>query len=81
MTTAVVVQASEYIAFMRRKNSSHSGDIEDLKRQNQHLETQVCMWRLAYLVNCGKQPPITRISVKGFFSNCSETGIKSKLWL
>ena len=34
-------QASEYIAFMRRKNSSHSSDIEDLKRQNQHLENQV----------------------------------------
>ena len=26
---------------MRRKNSSHSSDIEDLKRQNQHLENQV----------------------------------------
>lgn len=26
---------------MRRKNSSHSGDIEDLKRQNQILEGQI----------------------------------------
>jgi len=26
---------------MRRKNSSHSSDIEDLKRQNQHLENQI----------------------------------------
>ena len=34
-------KASEYIAFMRRKNSSHSNDIEDLKRQNSHLENQV----------------------------------------
>ena len=26
---------------MRRKNGSHSNDIEDLKRQNNHLENQV----------------------------------------
>lgn len=37
----ILKKASEYIAFMRRKNSSHSSDIEDLKRQNQHLETQI----------------------------------------
>jgi len=37
----ILKKASEYIAFMRRKNSSHSSDIEDLKRQNQHLENQV----------------------------------------
>ena len=38
----ILKKASEYIAFMRRKNSTHSNDIEDLKRQNQHLENQVC---------------------------------------
>jgi len=37
----ILKKASEYIAFMRRKNSSHSSDIEDLKRQNQHLENQI----------------------------------------
>jgi len=37
----ILKKASEYIAFMRRKNSTHSNDIEDLKRQNQHLENQV----------------------------------------
>lgn len=37
----ILKKASEYIAFMRRKNSTHSSDIEDLKRQNQHLENQV----------------------------------------
>eukprot|EP00090_Calanus_glacialis_P001703 TRINITY_DN11229_c0_g1_i1.p1 TRINITY_DN11229_c0_g1~~TRINITY_DN11229_c0_g1_i1.p1 ORF type:complete len:185 (-),score=49.49 TRINITY_DN11229_c0_g1_i1:157-711(-) len=37
----ILKKASEYIAFMRRKNGSHSNDIEDLKRQNNHLENQV----------------------------------------
>jgi Max protein len=37
----ILKKASEYIAFMRRKNASHTADIEDLKRQNQHLENQV----------------------------------------
>ena len=37
----ILKKASEYIAFMRRKNGSHSNDIEDLKRQNAHLENQV----------------------------------------
>jgi len=37
----ILKKASEYIAFMRRKNGSHSNDIEDLKRQNNHLENQI----------------------------------------
>merc|ERR1711874_107515 len=37
----ILKKASEYIAFMRRKNTSHSNDIEDLKKQNQHLENQI----------------------------------------
>ena len=37
----ILKKASEYIAFMRRKNGSHSSDIEDLRRQNNHLENQV----------------------------------------
>lgn len=37
----ILKKASEYIAFMRRKNGSHSNDIEDLKRQNAHLENQI----------------------------------------
>jgi len=37
----ILKKASEYIAFMRRKNTSHSNDIDDLKRQNQHLENQI----------------------------------------
>ena len=38
----ILKKASEYIAFMRRKNGSHATDIEDLRRQNAHLENQVC---------------------------------------
>jgi len=37
----ILKKASEYIAFMRRKNGSHATDIEDLRRQNAHLETQI----------------------------------------
>ena len=34
-------KASEYIAFMRQNNGRNSKDIEDLRRQNAHLENQV----------------------------------------
>ncbi|XP_023337771.1 protein max isoform X2 [Eurytemora carolleeae] len=37
----ILRKASEYIAFMRRKNASHTSDIEDLRRQNQHLDNQI----------------------------------------
>ncbi|ODN00642.1 Protein max [Orchesella cincta] len=37
----ILKKAAEYIQFMRRKNSAHQHDIEDLKRQNQILENQI----------------------------------------
>jgi Max protein len=37
----ILKKASDYITFMRRKNQSHQQDIEDLKRQNTHLEKQI----------------------------------------
>ncbi|XP_038206956.1 protein max isoform X1 [Zerene cesonia] len=37
----ILKKAAEYIQFMRRKNNSHQQDIEDLKRQNSLLETQI----------------------------------------
>ncbi|XP_015174534.1 PREDICTED: protein max isoform X1 [Polistes dominula] len=37
----ILKKAAEYIQFMRRKNSSHQQDIDDLKRQNSLLETQI----------------------------------------
>ncbi|XP_063704076.1 protein max isoform X2 [Culicoides brevitarsis] len=37
----ILKKAAEYIQFMRRKNSSHQQDIDDLKRQNSMLETQI----------------------------------------
>ncbi|XP_031772139.1 protein max isoform X2 [Apis florea] len=36
----ILKKAAEYIQFMRRKNSSHQQDIDDLKRQNSLLESQ-----------------------------------------
>ncbi|XP_066592810.1 protein max-like [Prorops nasuta] len=37
----ILKKAAEYIQFMRRKNMSHQQDIDDLKRQNSLLESQV----------------------------------------
>lgn len=37
----ILKKAAEYIQFMRRKNSSHQQDIDDLKRQNNLLEQQI----------------------------------------
>lgn len=37
----ILKKASDYITFMRRKNQTHQQDIEDLKRQNTHLEKQI----------------------------------------
>lgn len=37
----ILKKAAEYIQFMRRKNSSHQQDIDDLKRQNNALECQI----------------------------------------
>ncbi|XP_028129254.1 protein max isoform X2 [Diabrotica virgifera virgifera] len=37
----ILKKAAEYILFMRKKNSSHQQDIEDLKRQNNLLEAQI----------------------------------------
>ncbi|XP_076683686.1 MYC associated factor X isoform X2 [Andrena cerasifolii] len=36
----ILKKAAEYIQFMRRKNSSHQQDIDDLRRQNSLLESQ-----------------------------------------
>ncbi|KAI1295516.1 Protein max [Halotydeus destructor] len=37
----ILKKAAEYIQMMRRKNSSHQQDIDDLKRQNKILEEQI----------------------------------------
>ena len=37
----ILRKAAEYITFMRRKQSGNQQDIEDLKRQNSHLEKQI----------------------------------------
>ncbi|XKL67205.1 hypothetical protein PGB90_010625 [Kerria lacca] len=38
----ILKKAADYIQFMRRKNTAHQQDIDDLKRQNNLLETQIC---------------------------------------
>uniref|UniRef100_A0A0K8TN86 Protein max n=1 Tax=Tabanus bromius TaxID=304241 RepID=A0A0K8TN86_TABBR len=37
----ILKKAAEYIQFMRRKNMAHQKDIDDLRRQNSILETQI----------------------------------------
>jgi len=37
----ILRKAAEYISFMRRKQSTNQQDIEDLRRQNSHLEKQI----------------------------------------
>ncbi|XP_049283445.1 protein max [Anopheles funestus] len=37
----ILKKAAEYIQFMRRKNNSHQHDIDDLRRQNNKLETEI----------------------------------------
>merc|ERR1711963_932090 len=37
----ILKKASEYIQYMRRKNSVNQTDLDDLKRQNSHLEAQI----------------------------------------
>ncbi|CAB3372824.1 Hypothetical predicted protein [Cloeon dipterum] len=37
----ILKKAAEYIQFMRRKNSAHQQDIDDLKRQNAMLEGHI----------------------------------------
>ena len=36
----ILKKAADYIEFMRRKNSAHQQDIDDLKKQNNLLESQ-----------------------------------------
>ncbi|XP_039757638.1 protein max isoform X4 [Pararge aegeria] len=37
----ILKKAAEYIQFMRRKNNAHQQDIDDLRRQNAILDTQI----------------------------------------
>lgn len=46
----ILKKAADYIQFMRRKNSSHQQDIDDLKRQNQMLEGQIRSLEKAHTV-------------------------------
>ncbi|XP_064099052.1 protein max-like isoform X1 [Macrobrachium nipponense] len=39
----ILKKAADYIEFMRRKNSAHQQDIDDLKKQNNLLESQIEM--------------------------------------
>lgn len=55
----ILKKAAEYIQFMRRKNSAHQQDIEDLKRQNSLLESQI---------NCVSVRTLEKARVTGNFT-------------
>ncbi|XP_018355644.1 PREDICTED: protein max isoform X2 [Trachymyrmex septentrionalis] len=48
----ILKKAAEYIQYMRRKNTSHQQDIDDLKRQNNLLESQIRSLEKALLTGC-----------------------------
>ncbi|CAG2099993.1 unnamed protein product [Medioppia subpectinata] len=57
----ILKKAAEYIAFMRRKNTTVQGDIDDLKRQNKVLEEQI-----------GKSVPVVRTLEKAKSSGITD---------
>jgi len=52
----ILKKAADYIQYMRRKNSSHQHDIEDLKRQNHILENQIRSLERARISGNGRAP-------------------------
>ncbi|XP_046458864.1 protein max-like isoform X2 [Daphnia pulex] len=49
----ILKKAADYIQFMRRKNAAHQQDIDDLKRQNEVLQTQIRSLEKAKMLNVG----------------------------
>ncbi|XP_053213650.1 protein max-like isoform X2 [Panonychus citri] len=47
----ILKKAAEYIQLMRKKNSIHQQDIDELKRQNKVLEEQIAQILANYTVN------------------------------
>jgi hypothetical protein len=56
---------------MRRKNSSHSGDIEDLKRQNQILEGQVTSLTLGRTIPPSQIKALEKAKSSGHFASAA----------
>ncbi|XP_011707426.1 PREDICTED: protein max isoform X2 [Wasmannia auropunctata] len=78
----ILKKAAEYIQFMRRKNTSHQQDIDDLKRQNNLLESQIRALEKSSLTGYGETCEVTKSEVSGMSgyndteseSSDSETG-------
>ncbi|CAG2163444.1 unnamed protein product [Oppiella nova] len=70
----ILKKAAEYIGFMRRKNTTVQGDIDDLKRQNKVLEEQIRTLEKA------KSSGITDLDLNGtsILDNSSHTKIESE---
>ncbi|XP_021947392.1 protein max isoform X2 [Folsomia candida] len=72
----ILKKAAEYIQFMRRKNSAHQHDIEDLKRQNHVLENQIRALERARANGArpnGASPTDTKMSLKSSKGRGSES--------
>lgn len=50
----ILKKAADYIQFMRRKNAAHQQDIDDLKRQNEVLQTQIRSLEKAKMLGVGE---------------------------
>jgi len=70
----ILKKAAEYIAYMRRKNTTVQADIDDLKRQNKVLEEQIRTLEKA------KSSGITDLDLNGtsILDNSNHTKIESE---
>ncbi|XP_018314372.1 protein max isoform X1 [Mycetomoellerius zeteki] len=72
----ILKKAAEYIQFMRRKNTSHQQDIDDLKRQNTLLESQIRSLEKASLTGYTETCEVTKsesVGISGYNDTESES--------
>jgi len=71
----ILKKAAEYIAYMRRKNTTVQADIDDLKRQNKVLEEQIVR-----TLEKAKSSGITELDLNGtsILDNSVHTKIESE---
>jgi len=71
----ILKKAAEYIQFMRRKNTSHQQDIDDLKRQNTLLESQIRSLERASLTGYAETCEVKSesVSISGYNDSESES--------
>ncbi|XP_011056137.1 PREDICTED: protein max isoform X2 [Acromyrmex echinatior] len=69
----ILKKAAEYIQYMRRKNTSHQQDIDDLKRQNNLLESQKKASLNGYTETCEVSTKSESVDISGYNDTESES--------